>query len=95
MSSYNYVYAEILTGYLHLEEDHKSLGHTEEDCYALKSQEVTNLSEPEVEEWQQKLKEEKDKSNPDMIDHIQLDKDFNAWLDKRQIELYGENNGKQ
>ena len=30
-----------------------------------------------------------------MIDHIQLDKDFNAWLDKRQIELYGENNGKQ
>ena len=24
-----------------------------------------------------------------MIDYIQLDKDFNAWLDKRQIELYG------
>ena len=54
-----------------------------------------NLSEAEVEEWQQKRSEEKDKGNPNLIDYIQLDKDFNAWLDKSQIELYGRNNGKE
>ena len=51
-------------------------------------------AEAEVEEWQQKRSEEKDKGNPNLIDYIQLDKYFNAWLDKSQIELYGRNNGK-
>ena len=89
MKLYKYVYACVDTGLIHDENEHHSKAHKETDCYAIKSQEVRNLTPEEVELWLQKRKEEKDKGNPDMIDFIQLDKDFNAWLDKRQLELYG------
>tara|TARA_Y100001963_G_C6499868_1_gene317389 strand:+ start:149 stop:292 length:144 start_codon:yes stop_codon:yes gene_type:complete len=39
---YKYVYAEVLTGIIHLEEDHVSQGHSEEDCYQLKDEELNN-----------------------------------------------------
>ena len=42
---YKYVYAEVLTGQLHLEEDHISLGHSEDDCYQLKESELNAPSE--------------------------------------------------
>ena len=37
---YSYVYAEVLTGQLHLEEDHVAQGHSKEDCYQLKDEEL-------------------------------------------------------
>ena len=40
---YKYVYAEVLTGQLHLVEDHLSLGHSDEDCYQLKEEELDNI----------------------------------------------------
>ena len=46
MEKYKYVYAEVLTGILHMEEDNISLGHSDEDCYQIKDEpteeEVTN-----------------------------------------------------
>ena len=92
---YKYIYAVIETGQLHTLEEHMENNHTEHTCYEIKSQEVTDLTDEEVDIWQQKLKENMDKNNEkDMknvsIDYIQLDKDYNAWLSKRQMELYGD-----
>tara|TARA_R100000808_G_scaffold6561_1_gene19431 strand:- start:11 stop:382 length:372 start_codon:yes stop_codon:yes gene_type:complete len=85
---YIYTYAVIETGQLHTLEEHIKDNHTEHTCYQLKDQEVTDLTDEEVELWQQKLLEKQDKDN-EPLDTIQLDKDYNAWLSKRQMELYG------
>ena len=78
------------TGKIHTQLEHEQLHHMEEECYIIKSQEVTDLTPEEVELWQQKLKEEKDKGKNHTIDWIQLHKDYNAWLTQKQIDLYGQ-----
>ena len=37
---YTYIYAEVLSGIIHLEEEHIVQGHTDEDCYQLKDKEL-------------------------------------------------------
>ena len=78
------------TGKIHTQLEHEQQHHMEEECYIIKSQEVTDLTPEEVELWQQKLKEEKDKGKNHTIDWIQLHKDYNAWLTQKQIDLYGQ-----
>mgnify|MGYP003645684611 FL=1 len=99
MAQYKYVYADYAQGYLHLEEEHVGQGHDSEDCYQLKDRElweVEDLNAEEVNAWQQLLKFKMDLGEIEVIDYIQLDKDFNAWLTKRQLgeisekEIYGE-----
>ena len=50
MEKYKYVYAEVLTGILHMEEDHISLGHSDEDCYQIKDE----PTEEESNQWVKK-----------------------------------------
>jgi len=90
MKLYKYIYAEMNTGKIHTQLEHEQQHHMEEECYVIKSQEVTDLTPEEVELWQSKLKEEKDKGKESAIDWIQLDKDYNAWLTQKQIDLYGQ-----
>ena len=59
MKLYKYIYAEMNTGKIHTQLEHEQQHHMEEECYIIKSQEVTDLTPEEVELWQQKLKEEK------------------------------------
>ena len=90
MKLYKYIYAEMNTGKIHTQLEHEQQHHMEEECYVIKSQEVTDLTPEEVELWQSKLKEEKDKGKESAVDWIQLDKDYNAWLTQKQIDLYGQ-----
>ena len=90
MKLYKYIYAEMNTGKIHTQLEHEQQHHMEDECYVIKSQEVTDLTPEEVELWQQKLKEEKDKGKNHTIDWIQLHKDYNAWLTQKQIDLYGQ-----
>ena len=95
---YTYVYAHSLTGLIHNDEEHKNMGHLENDCYAIKHVDVTGKfkTAEEVEDWLESLRYDVDTGNYEPIDHIQLDKDFKAWFDKRQLELYGDKeNGKE
>ena len=90
MKLYKYIYAEMNTGKIHTQLEHEQQHHMEEECYVIKSQEVTDLTPEEVELWQSKLKEEKDKGKESAVDWIQLDKDYNAWLTQKQSDLYGQ-----
>ena len=93
MKVYKYIYAETANGRVHTQLEHDTEQHKEDQCYVLKTQAVSDLTPEEVEIWQQKLKEKQDKDNEDVmkdmsIDYVQLDIDYNAWLSKRQMELY-------
>ena len=93
MKVYKYIYAETANGRVHTQLEHDTEQHKEDQCYVLKTQSVSDLTPEEVEIWQQKLKEKQDKDNEDVmkdmsIDYVQLDIDYNAWLSKRQMELY-------
>jgi len=89
---YTYVYAHTLTGLIHNEEEHKDLGHLENDCYAVKSVDVTGqfTTAEEVDEWQKSLVYDVDTGNYQPIETIQcnvpVDKDSNAYLNKRQLK---------
>ena len=93
MKVYKYIYAETANGRVHTQLEHDTEQHMDDQCYVLKSLSVSDLTPEEVEIWQQKLKEKQDKDNEDVmkdmsIDYVQLDIDYNAWLSKRQMELY-------
>ena len=95
---YTYVYAHTLTGFIHDDVEHKAMGHLENDCYKLKESDVSGqlTTAEEVDEWQKTLNYDIDTGKYEPLDTIQLDKDYNAWLSKRQLELYGEeSNGKE
>lgn len=89
MKVYKYIYAETANGRVHTQLEHDTEQHLEDQCYVLKTQAVSELTPEEVEVWQQKLAEEADKDNEQTVDYVQLDIDYNAWLTKRQMELYG------
>ena len=88
MKVYKYIYAETANGRVHTQLEHDTEQHLEDQCYVLKTQAVSDLTPEEVEVWQQKLAEEADKDNEQTVDYVQLDIDYNAWLTKRQMELY-------
>ena len=93
MKVYKYIYAETANGRVHTQLEHDTEQLMEDQCYVLKTQSVSDLTPEEVEIWQQQLKEKQDKDNEDVmkdmsIDYVQLDIDYNAWLSKRQMELY-------
>tara|TARA_Y100000593_G_scaffold86821_1_gene166299 strand:+ start:443 stop:766 length:324 start_codon:yes stop_codon:yes gene_type:complete len=99
---YTYVYAEVLTGIIHLEEEHIAQGHTDEDCYQLKDKELDdvgtiNLAEPIApapkvrtkNEWQQQLEFAKQSlEDDDVPDSIK--EMMHDWLGDRFKDIQNE-----
>ena len=91
---YKYVYAEVLTGQLHLEEDHISLGHSEDDCYQLKESELNPPRDHfprNSNDWEQKMEVEfarqsiEDDDVPDSIKEM-----MHEWLGDRFTDIKNE-----